>query len=329
MVCEIIIFKFTHRRFVSLTFSHISISLSLSAVFHFRGSLFEEYHTNISLFTQQIQEKKSLIQQLEQTNLANENNAQDEQKDLETRLFDLKQKLENEREKLKNIDKIFSCTTESNQSLSQLECSVTSSPKFDRNSNIMSKSFNENMFYNRNKIELSHIDFNCNIDDDSSSLLNGSRPSSSVIETPKLARSNNQTQNHNQNAQSANASPLIMPKFNTTMSSTTNYNLLYKSLPYAKSIANGSPLTAPSSSSTITTATTMPREIVQRSNKPSTKQKRPLTRYLPNFSLDFDLRRHIVTAGHQIQLCPHVILNGRYCSVHSLCLQMTASRLAL
>lgn len=259
------------------------------------------------MFTQQIQEKKNLIQQLEQTSLANDNNAQDEQKNLETRLFNLKQKLENEREKLKNIDKILSTKTEgSNQSLSQLE-SVNASPKFDRNSNIMSKSFNENMFFNRNKIEISHIDFNCNVDDDkaSSTPQNGSRPTSS-IETPKLGRSNsnnNQNQNHNQNAQSANASPLIMPKFNT-MSSTTNYNLQHKSLPYAKSIANGNGLSTIAAPTTSTT----PREHIQRRN--STKQKRPLTRYLPNFSLDFDLKRHIETAGHQIQLCPHVILNG-------------------
>lgn len=271
---------------------------------NFRASLFEEYHTNIILFTQQIQEKKNIIQQLEQTNLANENNAQDEQKNLETQLFNLKQKLENEREKLKTIDKVLSTKTEgSNQSLSKPP-SVTDSPKFDRNSNIMSKSFNENMFFNRGKIEISHIDFNCNVDDDKvCSTPVGSRPTSSSIDSPKFSSSNNQK--HNQSAQSTNASPLIMPKFNT-MSSTINHNLLYKTLP-TKSIANGSTTITTSSPSSIS------KEVVSRRN--STKQKRPLTRYLPNFSLDFDLKRHIETAGHQIQLCPHIILNGEYCSL--------------
>ncbi|GBP01101.1 Pleckstrin homology-like domain family B member 2 [Eumeta japonica] len=37
------------------------------------------------------------------------------------------------------------------------------------------------------------------------------------------------------------------------------------------------------------------------------KHQRPLTRYLPIFSPDLDLRQHIESAGHQIALCPHVL----------------------
>lgn len=43
------------------------------------------------------------------------------------------------------------------------------------------------------------------------------------------------------------------------------------------------------------------------------KHQRPLTRYLPIMSLDLDLRLHIESAGHQINLCPHVILDSFSC----------------
>ncbi|XP_059608828.1 pleckstrin homology-like domain family B member 1 [Phlebotomus argentipes] len=43
------------------------------------------------------------------------------------------------------------------------------------------------------------------------------------------------------------------------------------------------------------------------------KHQRPLTRYLPIMSQDLDLRQHIETAGHQINLCPHVIVDSTSC----------------
>lgn len=43
------------------------------------------------------------------------------------------------------------------------------------------------------------------------------------------------------------------------------------------------------------------------------KHQRPLTRYLPIFSPDLDLRGHIESAGHQITLCPHVIIDSYTC----------------
>ncbi|KQS29976.1 uncharacterized protein LOC6550080 isoform X2 [Drosophila erecta] len=43
------------------------------------------------------------------------------------------------------------------------------------------------------------------------------------------------------------------------------------------------------------------------------KHQRPLTRYLPIFSPDLDLRHHIETAGHQIDLCPHVFVDAHSC----------------
>ncbi|KAH8411626.1 hypothetical protein KR215_007694 [Drosophila sulfurigaster] len=43
------------------------------------------------------------------------------------------------------------------------------------------------------------------------------------------------------------------------------------------------------------------------------KHQRPLTRYLPIFSPDLNLRHHIETAGHQIDLCPHVFVDAQSC----------------
>lgn len=43
------------------------------------------------------------------------------------------------------------------------------------------------------------------------------------------------------------------------------------------------------------------------------KHQRPLTRYLPIMSLDLDLRQHIESAGHQVNLCPHVLVDSYSC----------------
>lgn len=40
------------------------------------------------------------------------------------------------------------------------------------------------------------------------------------------------------------------------------------------------------------------------------QQQRPLTRYLPVRGDGFDLRQHVETAGHQVELCPHVTLTS-------------------
>jgi len=42
-------------------------------------------------------------------------------------------------------------------------------------------------------------------------------------------------------------------------------------------------------------------------------QQRPLTRYLPIRSESLNLRQHIESAGHQIELCPHVSLDSTSC----------------
>ncbi|XP_063229378.1 pleckstrin homology-like domain family B member 1 [Bacillus rossius redtenbacheri] len=43
------------------------------------------------------------------------------------------------------------------------------------------------------------------------------------------------------------------------------------------------------------------------------KKQRPLTRYLPIRSESLNLRAHIETAGHQVELCPHVIIDSTSC----------------
>ncbi|KAL3276180.1 hypothetical protein HHI36_020898 [Cryptolaemus montrouzieri] len=47
--------------------------------------------------------------------------------------------------------------------------------------------------------------------------------------------------------------------------------------------------------------------------KPATDKQRPLTRYLPIRGSDLDLRQHIESAGHQVVLCPHVLINATSC----------------
>nr|KAG5705557.1 hypothetical protein BaRGS_009210 [Batillaria attramentaria] len=43
------------------------------------------------------------------------------------------------------------------------------------------------------------------------------------------------------------------------------------------------------------------------------QQARPLTRFLPNTSQDFDLRQHIERSGHHLDMCPHVIVTTHSC----------------
>lgn len=43
------------------------------------------------------------------------------------------------------------------------------------------------------------------------------------------------------------------------------------------------------------------------------RHQRPLTRYLPIMSADLDLRLHIESAGHQVTLCPYVVIDSYSC----------------
>ncbi|XP_049950231.1 pleckstrin homology-like domain family B member 1 isoform X2 [Schistocerca serialis cubense] len=52
---------------------------------------------------------------------------------------------------------------------------------------------------------------------------------------------------------------------------------------------------------------------VRMRDKATKLQQRPLTRYLPIRSESLNLRAHIESAGHQIELCPHVILDATSC----------------
>ncbi|KAL7018135.1 hypothetical protein ACKWTF_010649 [Chironomus riparius] len=281
------------------------------------ASLMEEYKENISMFTKQIEDKKNYIHQLEQTSRDNESSTQNDQKTLETKLFNLKQKLENEREKLKNIDKILSSkiapVTEPNSI--QISNNNTSSA-FDgdksfnnsivaTSSDIMSKSFNENMFFNRSKIEVSYFDFSMTTESlprNSKIVPNSSPERKQVVSatTPKRVMESD-----------LNDSPLMMPKYHSLSSinyvNDNNNSQKKVIVPIMNgNVKNDENRQRPSTSSSSSSSS---RNAVQLRTLP--KQKRPLTQFLPNFQLDFNLRKHIETAGHQIQLCPHIIIDGK------------------
>uniref|UniRef100_A0A0B7ARV0 PH domain-containing protein n=2 Tax=Arion vulgaris TaxID=1028688 RepID=A0A0B7ARV0_9EUPU len=54
-------------------------------------------------------------------------------------------------------------------------------------------------------------------------------------------------------------------------------------------------------------------EQVKMREKHTQMQARPMTRFLPNTSKDFDLRAHIEGSGHQLDMCPHVIITNHSC----------------
>lgn len=267
------------------------------------------------MFTKQIEDKKNYIHQLEQTSRDNESSTQNDQKTLETKLFNLKQKLENEREKLKNIDKILSMkiapVTESNNNSafdddkSFNNSIVAATTTTSSSSDIMSKSFNENMFFNRSKIEVSYFDFSMTTE----SLPRNSKIAPNSTSSPERKQILSATTTKRVVTESDNNnSPLMMPKYHSL--SSINYvndnNNSQKKI--IVPIMNGNVKNERPSPSTSSSSSTS-RNAVQLRNLP--KQKRPLTQFLPNFQLDFNLRNHIETAGHQIQLCPHVIIDGK------------------
>lgn len=65
--------------------------------------------------------------------------------------------------------------------------------------------------------------------------------------------------------------------------------------------------------SILSTETNDSGRIVSGTKRLTPKHQRPLTRYLPIMSSDLDLRLHIESAGHQINLCPHVIVDSFSC----------------
>lgn len=254
--------------------------------------MLEEYKDNYNNFSKQIDDKKKYLQQLEQTKRANENLTHEEQKTLEKKLFDLKQKLESEREKLKSIDRRLS--TKSSKSVDESNLTSNSlfdSPSFDRNSNVMSKSFNENMFYNRSKIEVSHFDFDSEMNHSITEQKPNNTARNSNSDHNSLTMKKLSQTNISELVDFETSSPLMMPKYHSLSSLNFSNDKL---VPYSKTADEYKKPTT--------------EKVVQRQIP---KHKRPLTRYLPNFSLSFNLKQHIESAGHQLQLCPHVIIDGK------------------
>lgn len=224
--------------------------------------------------------------------------------------------MENERERLKNIDRLLSQQHTNNQEhiiksksiqisnsayddeISENNNQTAAVTKINSTTDIMSKSFNENMFYNRSKIEVSYFDFTL------TSTATESLPRNSKIANKPIEQLNRQS-THSEN----NASPLTIPKFSSLSSINYSSDNLKTSSPQPTAIegaaSNGQIIATQQTQVPVT-------KVPGVQYRQSTKQKRPLTRYLPNFSLDFNLRQHIETAGHQLQLCPHVIIDGEF-----------------
>lgn len=300
----------------------------------FRASLLEEYKENINEFTKQIDDKKNYLHQLEQTKRVNESSSQCEQKTLEKKLFNLKQKLENEREKLKTIDKLLSiknspiveesqssksnpipisnlsaCDDDNSLSRAITTKSSSSSSSAATSTDLMSKSFNENMFFNRSKIEVSYFDFN---------LTTESLPRNSKI-APQLQTDKTKSITHRRITESNDAySPLMMPKFNSNSLSSINYvndNTIQQTNISSVNRNNNCNNSNDNHNNTNNNVDNIDTVVVRKTADQSrqmtmAKLKRPLTRFLPDFSLDFNLRNHIENAGHQIQLCPHLLIDG-------------------
>jgi hypothetical protein len=113
----------------------------------------------------------------------------------------------------------------------------------------------------------------------------------------------------------------MMPKYHQSLSSInySNDNLVqpqyHNSITTNTSSTNGNNdnvVDIANDAVVVAVATRPSRQSSTSSSSTYSKQKRPLTRYLPNFSLDFNLKSHIETAGHQLQLCPHVTIDGMY-----------------
>lgn len=138
----------------------------------------EEFKENIKSFTHLIEEKKISVRGLEQIKLVNEKLSLEEQKSLEIKMVHLKKNLEIEREKLKSIEtKTVECSTSDCDDETEEEEFVSPKKSFNfqnqlcdtndllfkppassKKQDLMSKSFNENMFFYSKNIETPAFD---------------------------------------------------------------------------------------------------------------------------------------------------------------------------
>jgi hypothetical protein len=195
-----------------------SIKKSLNILLNSRQSFTEDFHQKVERLSKLVDEKKTEIKSLEETKLNNESVTFEEQKSLELKLVQLKKSLEIEREKLKNIDKklLNNENTYENQENSdddedyEQEKKVNTSnhsnmsqslfmdtddllnnvpPPTNKNSNLMSKSFNENWFLSNKNIEIPAFNFLDTLLNETPS--SNSRNNSTSTSTPKK-RSNHE-----------------------------------------------------------------------------------------------------------------------------------------
>ncbi|CAO1434242.1 unnamed protein product [Diamesa serratosioi] len=406
----------------------------------------EEFKENIKSFTYLIEEKETSVRGLAQIKLENEKVSLKEQKVLEIKMLQLKQNLEVEREKLKDIETKTSICDKNDVSCSDCEDETVNeeyqSPKkaFDfqnqlcdtndllfkppescKKQDIMSKSFNENMFFYSRNIETPAFDsflktnssecnkskfmksFNMTFSfdedllktigsqDDICLVKQNRTPSqddidrisevttrapiltneeenfktkksietieknrqlflttraTSVIDTERqrmellkkqssdaakaeylqltLNRHNTFTDNNLEINKKKNvcdctgnrsSNPEYMDQTDTTANHMVDSLNIQSQQSKAMELTNTSSTSISSSETNINdtdmnTRTEKQKVVVKRTTP---KHQRPLTRYLPILSQELNLRQHIETAGHQLQLCPYIFINDTSC----------------
>ncbi|CAO1425513.1 unnamed protein product [Diamesa hyperborea] len=362
----------------------------------------EEFKENIKSFTHLIKEKEISVRGLEQIKLENEKLSLEEQKSLEIKMVHLKKNLEIEREKLKSIQTNNNLVEENSVKCSSTENVLFLSPnnsfKFQnqlcdtndllfkppessKKQDMMSKSFNENMFFYNKNIETPAFDsfktnssesnkskfmksFNMNFSFDEDLLRTiGSQDNICLEEqnrTPsqddidriseittrapiltkeegnyKIKKSIEAIEKNRQlflttratsvidterqrmellkkrssDAAKAEYLQLTLNRHKQTNVNSNeivdliNSNSNTKALPEKKS--NDSEIVSSEENNLGTLQAGIKRTIP--------KHQRPLTRYLPILSQELNLRQHIETAGHQLQLCPYIFINETSC----------------
>lgn len=185
-------------------------------LYNFRQSFREDFIKNVEKFSKLVSDKKAEIQTLEQTKQNNESLTLEEQKNLELKLVQLKKDLEVQREKLKMVDRKLlnnentyenknsdddddededKVSHNMSQSLffdtnDMLSTTTPISYSTDKNANLMSKSFNENMFFNNRNIEIPAFNYLETLMSDNFDSKNSSTSTSTPKKSKKLENNN-------------------------------------------------------------------------------------------------------------------------------------------
>lgn len=350
----------------------------------------EELSAEEQTLNKKIEECQQSIENLEKQELNTTNNINAKQRRLSNHLISLIRDLQQCEEEFKHLERKLSLKISSNSSLSEQEDDhnistralgsqgqITQSlfgstellcPKV-HTEDLMSKSVNENMFYN-NKIEFP-IKMNCSNDtvdsNDNTSKIYGTikeiekqrqllitqkglrdldyerrkieellkklnlEAKQQIVPTKRkdsLSAVQYQKQNSQKDVALSPACSSSTPPLSATSSEPSHKlspSIMNKSVNELSTISSpDSPrsfyIDDKRSSSVLSNdlssqgdSSSISCEIRRKTYQQQQKQQRPLTRYLPIFAEDLDLKQHIESAGHPISLCPHVFLDAHSC----------------